>query len=192
MLEKLTLLANWRCFKAGREFIFRPGVNLLVGDQGSGKSSLLELLGMASRGDKQFDKLASIKAGRIVIMFFDFEKHNPRTKSYFEHTSEVSLRFKSHGESCFAIFQVIEQPSDDPKLFIMDEPDMALSIRSIFKMVDILKKTKHQVVLAVHNPLLIQSFPEVLSVEHGRWMPSAEFIELEKVEVIKEKKKGKK
>lgn len=64
----------------------------------------------------------------------------------------------------------------------MDEPDMALSIRSIAKLVGKLRQAVQnncQVIAAVHNPLLINSFDEVFSVEHRRWMKSSQFVELQ-------------
>jgi recombinational DNA repair ATPase RecF len=41
MLTKIEFQRDYRCFKAGDCFDLKPGLNLLVGDQGSGKSSLL-------------------------------------------------------------------------------------------------------------------------------------------------------
>lgn len=63
-------------------------------------------------------------------------------------------------------------------MIFMDEPDMALSIRSCHKLVALLKKLgkKQQIVAAVHNPIVIGGFPEVYSTEHCRWMPLEEFI----------------
>ena len=58
MLNTLKFKENWRCFKAGDTFDFRPGVNLLVGDQGCGKSSLLQAIAASVKSKKyQYDDL---------------------------------------------------------------------------------------------------------------------------------------
>lgn len=43
-IKSLTILEDWRSFKSGFKIIFHPGINLIVGDQGTGKSSLLHLI----------------------------------------------------------------------------------------------------------------------------------------------------
>jgi predicted ATP-dependent endonuclease of OLD family len=43
MLKSITFKQNFRCFKKGQSFQFEA-LTLLVGDQGSGKSSILQLL----------------------------------------------------------------------------------------------------------------------------------------------------
>lgn len=49
MLRSVTILKDVRgCLKKGETFTFRPGLNLLVGDQGTGKTSLLSLIRSAA------------------------------------------------------------------------------------------------------------------------------------------------
>jgi predicted ATPase len=184
MIESLQLKEDWRCFQKDELFEFRPGVNLLVGDQGSGKSSILTFFQWAISNleshKKTLEQLANIKCQSVELRFFDFEKQNPRTKSRIDHIADVALRWTSHGAAVLAIIDVLKEPSEKAKVFIMDEPDMALSVRSIHKIIITLQQTKHQVIAAVHNPFLIQAFPEVLSMEHRRWMPSEEFLESQK------------
>ena len=47
----------------------------------------------------------------------------------------------------------------------MDEPDMALSIRSVNKLVKLFKlliRKQNHIICSVHNPILINGFNEVL------------------------------
>jgi predicted ATPase len=177
MIESIQFKTDWRCFKEGDLFEFEPGVNLLVGDQGTGKSSLLSLFRTSIYNEPDFKKLVDIKCdGTVELRLFDFERDNPRTRGYVKFAADVYMRYQSHGNCVLALFDVLDEQDDTRKCFILDEPDMALSIRSIGKIAAKLKATQHQVIAAVHNPFLIRAFPNVLSVEHKRRMLSEEFI----------------
>jgi predicted ATPase len=66
-------------------------------------------------------------------------------------------------------------------LLLLDEPDMALSIRSVHRLAALLQRAAddgHQVIAAVHNPIVIASQPRVLSLEDGMWLSSERFIAL--------------
>jgi predicted ATPase len=126
------------------------------------------------------------KACRLIV--FDFEKQNPRVKSYLEDgfgafAFQMNAHFKSHGETINALLTgLLERVEKDRKraklLVLLDEPDMALSPRSAAELARTFQKIAaagHQVLAAVHNPIVISSQPEVFSVEHRRWMTPAEF-----------------
>lgn len=56
---------------------------------------------------------------------------------------------------------------------------MALSVRSILALNDRFTQwalNGNQVIAAVHNPLVIEHSPVVLSLEHREWMSGADFI----------------
>jgi predicted ATPase len=168
---------DWRGFKEGDFFEFNPGVNLLVGDQGTGKSSILTLFRWATNMETELRRIADLKCeGLVELRIFDFERDSPRTRSHIKFAADVYMRYKSHGECVLALFDVLEEQSDTKKCFILDEPDMALSIRSVHKIIAKLQTTKHQIIAAVHNPLMIRAFPKVLSVEHKCWMLPDDFI----------------
>lgn len=187
MLHALDFIKNWRCFKTGDRFEFRPGVNLLVGDQGCGKSSLLRAIHVGGTkgknfggSDKELRDGVLLEANPIKMFKFDFEKDNPRTKGNLDdHIQfQVASMFSSHGECTRTFIHALEEAADC--LCLMDEPDMALSIRSCNMLALTLKALEErssQVVAAVHSLALIQQFEEVYSLEHRRWMTNAEFIE---------------
>ena len=180
MIKSVKFRKDWRCFKEGELYEFRPGINLLVGDQGSGKSSLISIFKGAIQNRDEVRRVAEIKGDQIELRIFDFEADNPRVKGHIEHVADVAMRFQAHGDCVLAVFDVIKDESTK-KAFVLDEPDMALSVRSVYRVIETLKKTCHQVLAAVHNPLLIQAFPEVLSLEHKKWMTSEEFLESQKL-----------
>jgi predicted ATPase len=179
MLKSLTFIKDWRCFKTGDDFEFRPGVNLVVGDQGCGKSSLLETIKDA--GTKNKGKRALVITDKeCTSLYFDFEKGNPRTLSYFgdDIMGQMAMMFSSHGESVKAILKGLDNASDGV-MAMLDEPDSALSIRSCMKLVARFKNLEQrgvQVIAAVHNPVVIQAFEQVYSLEHRLWMTGSEFM----------------
>lgn len=184
MIHSIEFTDDWRCFKAGDHFEFRPGVNLMVGDQGCGKSSLIKAMQAAGLKDpdmviKDVAEKVKLDCEQCAIYMFDFEKDNPRTLSYFGKCAsfQVGAMFSSHGECNLALINALEAAANC--LVMMDEPDTALSIRScglLVKRFRELEERSSQVIAAVHSLAVIQQFDEVLSIEHGRWMPSAEFV----------------
>ena len=181
MLEEVKFLKDHRCFKEGDSFKFRD-VTVLVGDQGCGKSTLLYSLG---KFDKTVVKVKTTDDKLIETTFLDFEKDNPRqgvgARRLMDKNAmaSVAVFFSSHGETVKALLKSITDEFKDKCIF-MDEPDMALSIRSCHLLVDFIKqavKNGNQVVLSAHNSIVIAAFDEVLSLEHRKWMKSSEFIE---------------
>jgi predicted ATPase len=185
MIRKLKFLQDYRCFAAGFAVDFRPGLNLLVGDQGAGKSSLLNILTKLSRGIESGSgavaKLTlspSVKS--IAVLSLDLEKDNPRKQSAVRGMLDVSSHFMSHGETVNLLLSHMKKSSRKaPHVFILDEPDMALSPRSI----DALAKMfihcarNSQIIASAHNPWMIAAAGDVYSVEHRRWIPSSEFLD---------------
>jgi ABC-type uncharacterized transport system ATPase subunit len=187
MINSLKFKKDWRCFTKGKEFPFREGVNLLVGDQGTGKSSIFTLLVNKAKSNGSFDDIFSIKATKCVVQSFDFEKDNPRkkgisnTKSNAEFRNNLLSKFVSHGQTNLKIIKCLQELYDkkEPHVLLMDEPDMALSIRSINLLVSIFRELAskgHQIIATAHNQVLIEAFDNVLSLEHGEWMSSADFV----------------
>lgn len=178
MLEIIKFKKDYRVFKTGEEYHFYPNkVNLIVGDQGSGKSSLLRIF---TRGKSEYGDVVSVTGDQTTFYYLDFEKDNPRIKGHFQSAFQIASHFKSHGETNISIFEkIVNEKFEEPVIVIVDEVDMALSIRSCYKLVKMLKKlekNKHQVIAVVHNPIVIKEFPEVLSIEHKKWMSSMEFV----------------
>lgn len=176
MLKSIKFKTDYRCFKEGTEFTFNSGLNLIVGDNGCGKSTLLELL-----INRQFEKREEVldyeldKKGKIYLL--DFEHQNPRKAGRIEHAWQAAMIFRSHGESNNFLISSMDKIEEE-SIILLDEPDMSLSIRSISNLYKILKKNAKtkQIICSVHNPLLISYVDEVLSLEHGKWINSQEFI----------------
>ena len=190
MLNMVLILKPWRCFTGEEVIKFRSGVNLIVGDQGSGKSSLFQAIQLRGMEETASWKLPPISEVPAIIDFrgdpiqsfiFDFEYDNYRTKPFFDGDAmfHVNAMHRSHGEMVVAMFKTLEE-INKPMFVLVDEPDMALSIRSCLRLVRIFKHVADlggQVVATAHNPVLIGGFDEVYSIEHGEWMPSQAYID---------------
>jgi predicted ATPase len=192
--DKLTFRQEYRCFKKGEVLKFKPGINTLVGDQGSGKSTVLQLMrglgglkGLHDLSAEDAKKTVRLhrkgEKGRVRCVGWDFEKDNPRMKSYFDDNIGFQLQSKwmSHGQANRAVLDGLPMPKGS-EIFVglMDEPDSGLSLRSIFLLWNQFEKfvkNGSQLFVAVHHPTLIELAEEVYSLEHRKWMPSGEFIQ---------------
>jgi len=188
LLADVRFKQEYRCFTKGQRVSFRPGVNLLVGEQGAGKSSLLGILRqMGDRFEMTRDRARetiAITAQACPMHSFDFEKENVRTQSSFGDNIgfQVASMFASHGETTNAMLGYFRKEFSgerEQSLILLDEPDMALSPRSAHLLANIFEEigaAGHQVIASVHNPIVIASQRDVLSLEHDKWMTSEAFL----------------
>lgn len=194
MIKTLVFTKPHRGFKEFEFFDFRMGVNLLVGDQGCGKSTILEAMVAHAKGSKGFWKRSEDTKRATVLDFdptsgvkglfaHDFENDNPRTAPAIDLIGQVPMDvglqclWKSHGQVGNTVIGLIKEVSN--AVIILDEPDAGLSPRSIRALIEVFKGMADrgcQVLASAHNPWVIGAFPEVLSIEHRRWMPSQEFL----------------
>ena len=177
MIKTITFISDFRTFKNKETYTLQPGVNLLVGDQGSGKSSLISELRKLSEGNKSSHIKIDV-VGPVKVFSMDFEKDTPRSASHIESMEQVLTKFASHGEVNNLMLRSMPAVGKNV-IVILDEPDTALSIRSCIALVDQLKKAEQagaQIICAVHNPVVIEAFDSVVSLEHKKIMSSKDFI----------------
>jgi predicted ATPase len=161
---------------------FHPKVTFLIGENGSGKSTLMESIAVAyglnpEGGSRNFnfatrashapfgDCLRLAKAPAIPA-----DSYFLRAESFYNVASEVerlgvggygerSLHEQSHGESFFALF---ENRFRDHGLYLMDEPEAALSPRRQMEFLGLLHDyvcRGGQFVIATHSPI-IMAYPQ--------------------------------
>lgn len=191
-IKKIKFTEDYRCFKKDQSFELQ-NLNLLVGDQGCGKSTILEQLRDCGQRKKSKIKIElseeSLKKG-INSFYFDFEKDNPRIKDPQLFTNvdgtnkgigfrnALAQRFSSHGES-LVNFSVEGIKKAKDAVVILDEPESSLSLRNQYRMIKEIEKALErnvQFLIATHCYILINNFSNVLSLEHMDWMSSREFI----------------
>lgn len=179
MIRSITFKKDFRSFKKDDAFTFKPGVNILVGDQGSGKSTLIELLRSISKPKYRSDDsswramqidnvntIVSIEADKQVVIAFDFERESGRDKSalHFDMIDmQIGAMRSSHGQgNLMAIDRVLSKTKKELETVgtvMLDEPDAAMSVRNVYGLVrminGIASKWKKQVIVSAHNPILI-------------------------------------
>lgn len=201
MIKKITNLHDYICFFEKESFDFKP-ITLLVGDQGCGKSTMLNILRncISQEGDYNLFKREVDNTVQKGFLMLDLEKDNPAIQQGNPNDSEdlfykLTSRFNSHGETLLPILEHLATVEDS--VILLDEPETALSLRSQYKMIEIFKgclERNCQVIIATHNLIFMEAFPDnVLSLEHMKYVTPEEFIKLEKEpNTIKEERQDKK
>ena len=168
-------------------------VTFLVGENGTGKSSLMEALawsvgfGMQGGGrDHQFaDGAEGHALGRALALswrqrtadgfflraetFHHFSSYLEETGSTFERYGGRSLHEQSHGEAFLSLF---EHRFEDG-LYLLDEPEAALSPQrqlAFLRIIhDLASRRVAQFIIATHSPMLL-CLPDatVLTFDKGR------------------------
>ena len=171
-------------------------VTFLVGENGSGKSTLVEAVaeafGLDAQGGRAGRKYANERPktplGRVMRLDLTHQGARmitgPRNKrkGYFLRAETTfgfaqavsglpgywseNLMTRSHGEGFLVIF---EKMFREPGLYLMDEPEAALSFTSCLQLVSLmhqLGRTGAQVICATHSPVLAAT-PDADIVEVG-------------------------
>lgn len=167
-------------------------INLFVGNQGCGKSTMLNML-FTGYKDLEIILYPDTQNNEINAFFFDTEKDNPRIKDPISFTSpsrgNKGIGFKSAVMTNFASHgQVMEKFTISPLLkakdcvIFLDEPESGLSITNQFRLIEAINvaiTNNCQIFIATHCYPLIESL-NVISLEHYKQMTGKEFINLVK------------
>ena len=166
------------------QFVFDAAVTIFVGENGSGKSTLLETLArradihiwrksngtryQVNRYEKLLYKYLSLEwsNGKVPGAFFgseifndfrnildDWAASDPGQLKYF---GGKSLMTQSHGQSMMSYFRSRYQIEG---LYLLDEPETALSPKSQLELLDIIIKNAQaghaQFIISTHSPILM-------------------------------------
>ncbi len=183
-------------FKRTRQMLFEYPVTFFVGENGTGKSTLLEALALASgihiwrkyegaryqynQYEKQLYKYISLAwaNGKVPGSYFGSEIFNDFRRivdswaasdpGQLKYFGGRSLVTQSHGQSMMAYFRSCYKIRG---IYFLDEPETALSPKSQLLLLDILRengKAGHaQFIIATHSPILLAcEDAEIYSFDH--------------------------
>lgn len=171
-------------FNQTKQILFEFPVTFFVGENGTGKSTLLEALALAgnihiwrkcegsryqvNRYEKQLYKYISLEwaNGKVPGSYFGSEIFNDFRRildswaasdpGQLEYFGGQSLVTQSHGQSMMSYFRSCYSRRG---IYFLDEPETALSPKSQLELIDILRengKEGHaQFIIATHSPILL-------------------------------------
>ena len=171
----------------GAELRFDAPVTFLVGENGTGKSTLIEAIAVAygfnpEGGSRNFN-FSTNESHSMLWQCLTLSKSLPAKDGFFLRAESVynlasnideieevnnyggvSLHAQSHGESFLSI---IQNRFWGEGLYLLDEPEAALSPQRLMTLlveIDRLVKNKSQFIIATHSPILM-AFPEAEILE---------------------------
>ena len=173
-----------------KELKFPSNVTFFVGENGTGKSTLLEAIAVAygfnpEGGTKNFNfstntthselwkHIKLIKRGFAKDGFFLRAESLYNAATYIDEISMthnyggISLHNQSHGESFLSI---VQNRFGGNGLYILDEPEAALSpmrLLTLMAEMDNLVKNNSQFIIATHSPILM-TFPNAEILEFSK------------------------
>lgn len=174
---------NLNVVKNLKKIKFHPKVTFLVGDNGAGKSSLLEAIAIGfgfnpEGGTWNFNFATNETHSKLYeSLIISKSIHKPRdgfflrAESFYNVATEIdnigvstyyggkSLHKQSHGESFISL---IENKFRGNGLYILDEPEAALSPQNQIKLISLIYKISEknsQFIIATHSPILL-AYPQ--------------------------------
>jgi len=188
---------DFRCFKKGEaiEFTTNKSPIILAGDQGSGKSTLIQIINgeMGKKFGAEKDYSVTIPED-VVLVTHDYETGNVRGGAAFgmggieDMGVEITMLHLSHGQAAAIATrslydQLASKLKSKPKsrgLLVLDEPDSGLSIRTAAVLGASLARIGfvHHVIASLHNPYaMMMAADTVYDVELRKMVKPSEFID---------------
>ncbi len=197
------------------EISFNAPVTLFAGENGTGKSTVIEAIARAcgihiwegngktrfnyNKYEKQLFRYLDVcwAHGKVPGSFFgsgifrnfaesldNWASADPGVLGYF---GGKSLLTQSHGQSLMSFF---ESRYKIKGLYILDEPETALSPKTQLKLLDILKEASDsgpaQFIIATHSPILLScANAEILSFDHNP-LKTIEYTECEHYRIYRD------
>ena len=172
-IEEYSYLREIPAFVNLKGLDFTRNITFLVGENGTGKSTLLEAVAVAYGFNPE--------GGTINYRFSTYDDVSELSSEPLMYGGR-SLHGQSHGESFLAFFQTFSGRG----LYIMDEPEAALSPQrqlTLFIQIARMAEAGAQFIIATHSPILL-GIPgaEILSFDGGEVHP-CEYEETESYQV---------
>lgn len=152
-------------FKDNAVFEFKPGLNLLVGLNGTGKSTILRAIRDQMIGNSRSSAEITVEyEGDFQTLYFSGEENGSRLKGAFDDNTDmmhqISAIFASRGQAMGSyIIQFLNKYTPAIRtgaVVLLDEPDSSIdwpNIASLPKLMAQVPQT--QFIVACHHPILV-------------------------------------
>ncbi|WP_415913287.1 AAA family ATPase [Neptuniibacter sp. QD37_11] len=173
MLTKATITDEQYTSRVQREdksMTFTPGVNVIVGNNGSGKSTIYDLLSDRTSGEKRECLDLETQGLGFTVCRMKMQEQGLATDMQLangaQFMSGAMARFESHGENLWRSLELCTEFKDG-SVIIIDEPEQALDFKNLLKLRDNLLANKHrlQFIIATHNPILMLAADNIISMD---------------------------
>jgi predicted ATPase len=178
-------------FQKDAVFNFKPGVNIIVGENGSGKSSLISLIKNYIEHQSKYIEVDGDVTTENTI-FFDGEKDNPvvaipgmanpnDSDTYVPLLQHLMFaQEESHGESMLPALDYILTQAKGGYTIFMDEPETALSLKNQISLANKFKMSAgeygNQLIISTHSLAIIQLFPSIFDMETRQWWKTGKYL----------------
>ena len=183
-------LQNIPAIRNTTELNFHRGITFFVGENGSGKSTLLEAIAVAYGFNPEggtinyrfrtYDDVSPLGEALTLIKGYNrpLLGYFFRAETFFNVATVGMLEYEgsdyhsnSHGEGFLAFMQGFDKPG----LYIIDEPEAALSPQrqlTLLRHIYHAAKNGSQFIIAPHSPILLgMPEAEILSFDGGKLAP---------------------
>ena len=150
MIHSLAIISPDMQQRIGQQNItFAPGINIIVGSNGTGKSSLINLITEITSGSSENGRL--IWDPTVPVHTYNAEQ---ATKDRTNDTATFGVH-DSHGQALRRYLSVIEK-LENPSIVILDEPETALDYFAVEELCRAISKKKQiQFIISTHHPLMM-------------------------------------
>ena len=185
-MVKIRFLRDYFTFVEGQEIEISQGqLNIVVGDNGAGKSTFLEMFSKKNRRLKSgvYYNLENLKKQDVVTL--KAESFRAETNVLIDNRRDLylnQLNQLSHGQAWnLELFRFREKCSNNT-FAILDEPETALSIESQIELCKSIRDMKRKYknfgcLIATHSLLITELIGErVIHIPNGRNIPAKDYM----------------
>lgn len=164
MIHRLSVVSTemqQRVRGVSHDFTFTPGLNVIIGGNGTGKTTLFNLLMNGDQSNKDGHTKIVYDLGTKILGYRSCEEGRMKRDADigydpYRMAAYSDSLYKSNGEGLWRMVEGIRHLPDGIT-FMIDEPETALDVKRILELKKILRKESKrlQIIIATHNPILM-------------------------------------